>query len=161
DVLARCLQEKPDGRYPTAALLAEDLRRHLTNRPLVGVKNRSMAERWSKWRRRKPYSLAMSLIYLIALLALGGLAVAFAMQRFGRLHEAAEPLNLGRRQILQRHEAEAIETLDRGIRQSEIVFYRDGPIWDELHRQKVKALRGRALTELHEKMEHSRYADAD
>ncbi len=44
DILARCIDPEPAARYPSAALLAEDLRRHLTNRPLAGVRNRSLAE---------------------------------------------------------------------------------------------------------------------
>src|SRR3712207_6936721 len=43
-----------DERYPTAQALADDLRRHLTDQPLAGVSNRSLAERWRKWRRRRP-----------------------------------------------------------------------------------------------------------
>ena len=54
DVVARCLAARPDDRYPDAAALADDLRRHLTDQPLLGVANRSLAERWQKWRRRRP-----------------------------------------------------------------------------------------------------------
>src|SRR5439155_19610904 len=55
DVIAHCLADDPRDRYPTMAALAADLRRHLAHRPLLGVRNRSLAERWSKWRRRRPY----------------------------------------------------------------------------------------------------------
>jgi hypothetical protein len=54
DIVARCLRAKPDERYPDAAGLAEDVRRHLEDRPLLGVTNRSARERWAKWRRRRP-----------------------------------------------------------------------------------------------------------
>jgi serine/threonine protein kinase len=64
DLLARCLARKPSDRYATAADLAADLRRHLTGLPLRGVANRSLAERYRKWRRRRPY-----LLPLIGLLA--------------------------------------------------------------------------------------------
>ncbi|QJW98761.1 serine/threonine-protein kinase [Frigoriglobus tundricola] len=50
DVLDRCTAPDPATRYPTAALLAADLRRHLADLPLKGVPNRSLAERWYKWR---------------------------------------------------------------------------------------------------------------
>ena len=47
----------PEDRYPDAPRLADDLRRHLTDQPLAGVRNRSLAERWRKWRRRRPSTL--------------------------------------------------------------------------------------------------------
>ncbi len=58
DILAKCLSNEPWRRYPDAAALAADLRRHLANRPLEHVANRNIAERWRKWRRRRPYALA-------------------------------------------------------------------------------------------------------
>ena len=39
-----------------AGALAGDLRRHLMHLPLKGVSNRSLPERWRKWRRRCAYS---------------------------------------------------------------------------------------------------------
>src|SRR5262249_31050475 len=57
DILAKCLATRPEDRYATAAGLAEDLRRHLADQPLRGAPNRSLAERWRKWRRRRPYQL--------------------------------------------------------------------------------------------------------
>ena len=52
DIIARCLADWPADRYPNAAALADDLRRHLEHQPLRGVANRSPVERWRKWRRR-------------------------------------------------------------------------------------------------------------
>ena len=67
DVLARCLAPDASDRYPDAALLADDLRRHLTNRPLVGVRNRNVAERVRKWYRRRPQALLVSLLLTLCL----------------------------------------------------------------------------------------------
>src|SRR5207244_6018272 len=53
-ILKRCLAPSPADRYSDAAALAADLRRHLTDRPLHGVANRNLMERWRKWRRRQP-----------------------------------------------------------------------------------------------------------
>ncbi len=61
DILARCTARCPNDRYPTAANLAADLRRHLADLPLRGVANRSLAERWTKWRRRRPLALPLAL----------------------------------------------------------------------------------------------------
>lgn len=59
EVIIRCLSESPRQRYPTARALAEDLKRHLADLPLQGVRNRSCREAWHKWRRRRPYALAL------------------------------------------------------------------------------------------------------
>jgi serine/threonine protein kinase len=45
DIIARCLSADPGERYPTAAALAADLRRHLTNQPFAGVPNHRLIER--------------------------------------------------------------------------------------------------------------------
>jgi serine/threonine protein kinase len=47
-IIARALAKDPQERYPSAAIFAEDLRRHLDDRPLVGVSNHSLMERWTK-----------------------------------------------------------------------------------------------------------------
>ena len=40
DLVARCLEPRACDRYPDAAALADDLRRHLGDQPLRGVVNR-------------------------------------------------------------------------------------------------------------------------
>jgi hypothetical protein len=56
-ILARALDLEPTRRYQTAAALAADLRRHLADEPLRGVRERGLAERWRKWRRRRPHTI--------------------------------------------------------------------------------------------------------
>jgi len=68
DIVRRCLARDPNHRYADADALAVDLRRHLSDLPLRGVRNRSLAERWDKWRRREPYAL-MSFILVAMMLA--------------------------------------------------------------------------------------------
>ena len=75
DVLTRCTSVDPKDRYPTAAALAGDLRRHLMALPLRGVGNRSWAERWRKWRKRRPVALPLALAAAAVLVAAGGLVV--------------------------------------------------------------------------------------
>ena len=80
DIVDKCLAFDSRDRYPDAAQLAEDLRRHLANLPLRGVSNRSLTERWQKWRRRHPHALgravttavASSAVILVAGLVAGG-----------------------------------------------------------------------------------------
>jgi serine/threonine protein kinase len=52
DILAKALAPEPAARYADAAALADDLRRHLEHRPLIGVANRSLKERCLKWWHR-------------------------------------------------------------------------------------------------------------
>ena len=56
---ASALAANQAERYPNAAALAIDLRRHLTDLPLLGVRNRSWRELWRKWRRRRPVGLPL------------------------------------------------------------------------------------------------------
>jgi serine/threonine protein kinase/Tfp pilus assembly protein PilF len=70
DVIQKCLDLDPAARYADAAALAGDLRRHLAHLPLQGVANRSLRERWQKWRRRWP-NAALWACLLFALAATG------------------------------------------------------------------------------------------
>jgi serine/threonine protein kinase/Flp pilus assembly protein TadD len=70
DLIDKCLASDPAARYPDAASLAADLRRHLGALPLKGVPNRSWRERWQKWRQRRPYGLALAGAVAVAVLAL-------------------------------------------------------------------------------------------
>jgi tetratricopeptide (TPR) repeat protein len=83
DVAARCTAADPADRYPTAAALAADLRRHLADQPLRGVRNRSPAERWAKWRRRRPFGLPLAAAAAAAVALAGGF-IAHAADRAGR-----------------------------------------------------------------------------
>ncbi len=74
DVVKRCLSIDPARRYTSAAALAEELRRHLADLPLRGVANRSVRERWAKWRRRRPQLATIGSALLVAVLALGSVA---------------------------------------------------------------------------------------
>src|SRR5262249_7121158 len=105
DLLSRCLASDPAARYHCAGELATDLRRHLADLPLRGVRNRSLVETWRKWRRRRPYALQVLPVRLAVALAGGGLAIHAARQR-----EAAEAVrDQGEINVRQRRYAEALE----------------------------------------------------
>jgi Flp pilus assembly protein TadD len=119
DIIHKCLAADPAGRYPEAAALAADLRRHQAHQPLCGVANRSWRERWRKWRRRRPQALTV-LGLLATVLAVFGLAafLGFAHQR-RHLHEAETALADGQQQMRKHQYAEAVQSFRRGLTSAE------------------------------------------
>jgi tetratricopeptide (TPR) repeat protein len=121
DVVGKCLDADPCERYPSAAALADDLRRHLADRPLRGVPNRSWAERWRKWRRRSPRSLARLVLAAAVLCAAGAWGLG-EIGRLGqertarqdRLRAAESALREGRQQFEDGAYARSLDTLTRG-----------------------------------------------
>ena len=115
DILRKCLAPDPRDRYPDATALAADLRRHLADLPLRGVANRSPAERWRKWRRRRPHAPALAgMLLAVALAAL--LVAHLGWTRIGqRLREAGAALADGRDQLRARRHPEAVASLTRGL----------------------------------------------
>jgi hypothetical protein len=89
DVIRKCLAVDPGERYPGAGRLAADLRRHLADQALRGVGNRSWAERWRKWRRRRPHALAASGLLLLTVATALVLALV-AWNQVRREHDEAE-----------------------------------------------------------------------
>jgi serine/threonine protein kinase/Flp pilus assembly protein TadD len=81
EIVDRCLAPAPDARYPDLQSLADDLRRHLGDLPLRGVANRSLAERWSKWRRRRPAALSR---WTAGLATVAALAIALYLAQANR-----------------------------------------------------------------------------
>lgn len=115
DILARCVAFRPEDRYPSAALLAEDLRRQLADMPLRGVPNRSLTERWRKWRRRRPqaFGRASAVAVASAGLCLGVAAAGGDARR--RLSGAEGLLNEARAERSEHNEPAAVRSLERGL----------------------------------------------
>jgi serine/threonine protein kinase/Tfp pilus assembly protein PilF len=115
DLIGKCLQPQPQDRYQRAADLAADLRRYLGDLPLVGVRNRSLAERWKKWRRRRPHALAfvsVSLAFFAVAGAAGGSALVQILQWY---EDARHYLETGQEQMSQGDLDKAKETFTRGL----------------------------------------------
>jgi tetratricopeptide (TPR) repeat protein len=151
DLLAKCLAPDPADRYPTATALATDLRRHLADLPLRGVANRSPAERWRKWRRRRPLALPLA-----GLLAVAGAAAAGALAHVGRQADQARlALGQGTEYLRGRRYAEALESLKAGS-----ALLDGSPFHDDLaaqlrgHRRQAEL--GLAAGELHDVCERIR-----
>ncbi len=115
DIVAKCLAFEPEQRYANAALLADDLRRQFADLPLRGVPNRSLAERWGKWRRRRPHALGHAAVLMTVGLGLcAGVFVAFADAR--QRVESADKLLVESRGLLDRREYRAAtRVLERGL----------------------------------------------
>ncbi len=149
DLIGRCLADDPADRYPDASAVADDLRRHLGDLPLRGVPNRSLRERWRKWRRRSPSSFARGLTLAGGF---GGLLVALTLasaEYRQRVRDKDEALASGRARIAEGRHGEAVAILDRGLKRvrglvgqgraeaevrEELRTARIGQKADELHR---------------------------
>ena len=114
-ILARALAKDPRRRYPSAAAFAEDLRRHLDDRPLAGVADRSLVERWTKWQRHHPIALARAGAVATALqgFAAAGLIAWSSAER--RLSDAMGELEQGRLHLAAGAHRQAAQSLDHGL----------------------------------------------
>jgi serine/threonine protein kinase len=115
DIVGKCLAHDPARRYADMAALAADLRRHLAHRPLVGVRNRSLAERWQKWRRRRPHGAARAAMLLAVLMASVGVAIGAATHYRQRVEQARTALSDGQVQRARGEWEGAVCTLQRGL----------------------------------------------
>jgi tetratricopeptide (TPR) repeat protein len=148
DILKHCLTVKSNERYDNSATLAEDLRRELNDLPLRGVRNRSVRERWRKWRRRHPGVLAWGFVGLLISLVAGlGLAssVALYQQRVGQIRLLLED---GRKDRAGGRFAEAIRALGRGL-ESAAAFPVPVDLREALRAELRLAERGRLAEDLH------------
>jgi tetratricopeptide (TPR) repeat protein len=147
DVIGKCLAAGPAARYQEAGELAADLRRHLAGLPLRGVHNRSLGERWRKWRRRRPHALAragLSLAALLGLLTAGLLGLALVG---GEWRDAERALDGGRQLQQQGHYAEAERELAHGLEKARAVPWA-GALLRELEAERGRAHAANAVTEL-------------
>lgn len=145
DIIQHCLEPELEDRYPDAAALAEDFRRHLTDRPLRGVPNRSLQERFSKLRRRQPWLLS-GVMVLVALTVVS-IAAAGLGGVYWRDHYRAAERNLdqARTQLAAGRVNAAAEHLTAVER-----FVNAFPLDGELENQ---------LTELRQEFENRQLAD--
>ena len=151
DVLARCTAIAAEDRYQSADDLADDLRRQLMSLPLHGVSNRSLTERWRKWRRRRPLALPLALALVAIVAALAGL-VRYADRQTDR---ARDSLVTAESYLEQRKFAEAAEACRTGESLLDGVPFH-GSLRARLGTTRQAAERGQAAAELHQICEQVR-----
>jgi tetratricopeptide (TPR) repeat protein len=155
DLVGRCVASNPADRYRSAAELGADLRRHLGNQPLRGVANRSMLERWCKWRRRRPLALPL----FVAVIT-GIFASACWVGHVARQTRAAEnALQQGDQHLARQHFGAALEAFHGGAALAEGLPF-NGELLERLQHGARQADQGRAAGELHKLCERVRAAYA-
>ncbi len=115
DAIHKCLSRQPAERYADAGRVAADLRRHLNNQPLVGVPNRSVAQRWRKWRRRRPLALYYGVAFLLALTVAGYAGLHWNRSAPPSTERVVELLEGGRQHAAAGQFQEATESFQTGL----------------------------------------------
>jgi eukaryotic-like serine/threonine-protein kinase len=156
DIIRKCLFHDPHDRYPDAATLASDLRRHVADLPLRGVANRSWAERWRKWRRQHPSALSRRSLILLVLAALIGVAASLGFAYRQRVDQIEVALARGRAHLDRYQYAEAEDALREGLT---LVDHLPGVVRQRrrLQGELDLALSGRQAEELHSLAEMIRF----
>jgi tetratricopeptide (TPR) repeat protein len=150
DIVAKCVARRPEDRYGDAAALADDLRRHWTDQPLAGVPNRSVAERWHKWRRRRPSTFRTAGMLAVVAAAAAILLAGTWSQMRDRVQQAERALSDGRSQVQNgQNYAESVRTFERGVALAESVpFQRD--LQRQLREELATAKRLHVAQQLHD-----------
>ena len=148
DIINHCLSPAPEDRYPDAAALAADLRRHLIDQPLKGVPNRSWIERWHKWRRSKPHALKVIVLRLAVLVALGIAAVTSLLPVWHRIQEAEKELSEGQEFIRNHKYSEAEQRAKQGRERIAGLPFQEH-LFEAFDRQIEAAKQGQSAEELH------------
>jgi serine/threonine protein kinase len=166
DIIARCTARFARDRYPDAAALADDLRRHLNHQKLRGVRNRSWRERWDKWRRRSPAGLRL---WLFSLLAVAGVvaagifyqdhAAARQEQEDARRAQAGVDLRSAQKMLDRGDHTMAVAAAEHGLK---LVEHDPGvrPLALELVELRNRAQRAGAAHALHRVAEEARFLAA-
>ncbi|MDR3638012.1 MAG: serine/threonine-protein kinase [Isosphaeraceae bacterium] len=145
DIIGKCLSPHAADRYTGAPELAEDLRRHLNHLPLRGVRNRSLTERWRKWRRRRQGGILFRWAAVAASLVALGLAGVGYSQRVDTIRDA---LAGGRQQIDRGHYEDALERLSLGLKSADHLPFVAG-LRHRIELELRRAWRGQTADKLH------------
>jgi tetratricopeptide (TPR) repeat protein len=157
DIVHECLARTPSARYRDAGQLAADLRRHLANLPLAGVGNRSLAERWQKWRRRRPAALGVAVVGLVATLIVACVAGLYYRDR---VRSAEALLVKAQHEFDSRDFSGSIKDAQAGA--GDVRWFPWlSDLKDQLAALAQSAQRARAVAALHELVEQLRFLDEE
>lgn len=136
-IVHKCLEKKPDDRYPTARDLAADLQRFLVGEP-VEARQAGRVERSLKWAMRHPErATTYVLILLITVLLVAGGGFSWLWRRAEDARRAAE-------QDRQRAETALVEVSEARSHQQEAMRREQVAIQRELaSEQELAKARGR------------------
>jgi eukaryotic-like serine/threonine-protein kinase len=150
-LLRRCLEPSSRNRYPTAAAVAADLRRHLVDLPLRGVPNGGPLERLRRWRRRRPHALPL-LAGLVLAITAGVFFMGHLVRQFDRGRRA---LREGQTHLERQHPDQAVASFRHGLTLVEDLPLSEG-LREELrvHLQEAECIQ--AAAGLHELCERLR-----
>jgi tetratricopeptide (TPR) repeat protein len=155
DIIGRGLARNPARRYQTAQAFAADLKRHLEDLPLWGVRNRSWTESWQKWRRRRPHALRLSSLAIIGAAAL----ITAAATTLWNIREHSEQARLAledsRLEFAARQFAAAAQSCRRGLAAAHPII--DHDLIASLDEQLRLAGQGQATDDLHGLVSRLRY----
>jgi tetratricopeptide (TPR) repeat protein len=162
DIVGRCLEPDAADRYPSAAALALDLRLHLTDQPLRGVRNRSGRERWGKWRRRRPHALAVWSLLLAVGTALLTVALLVLGQQDQIRRHAEAARHEGERLLADGKYSEAALALERARTLADGLRVGGRELRKDLNTQLGVVQRAQAAQDLHAAADRVRFlCDAD
>lgn len=156
DLVAKCLDENPARRYDDAGQLAADLRRHLASMPLRGVANRSVSERWRKWRQRQPHALLTLAACVIAAVILA--ASAWVIQD-DRHRQASSALELSKESFAAHDFSSAAASAAAGSAAIRWLPWQSR-LQDSLDRQRALAVAAERTAALHKLVEQLRFVDS-
>jgi WD40 repeat protein/tRNA A-37 threonylcarbamoyl transferase component Bud32 len=91
-ICLKCLEKEPKKRYPTAAEVAFELRRHLAGQPIVARPISKPARAW-RWARRNPAIAGLSAAVILALLLGTGFSALFAVRENARAQAEVDARN--------------------------------------------------------------------
>ena len=103
-ICLKCLQKEPDRRYSSAETLADDLRRHVSGRPIL-ARPVSRVTKAARWMRRNPLVTALSALTAFTLVGATSVSLYYSWQTRQALEAAERERGVTRRALAQTRES--------------------------------------------------------
>ncbi len=145
-VCLKCLEKDPKKRYPSAAALADDLRRFQNGEP-IAARPATRVQRVVKWARRRPALAGLVAVSAVAVLTLLIGGWAYSVQLHQALTEAQDRAEETRRLVVRLNVTSGARRLDEGDWFGALVWFsqalqRDAghPDREEMHRIRIASV---------------------